>query len=531
MKKLLFISSIALFSYAKAQNIGNFISVQPNAQNANFIIPSTHKFQVLIQAGDNLITGGGTMPVNSDFCGYVSQTNNSRLGSICVNSEFGPGKVTILDVKYDSLVGYWDLLNSQNTSFAGVPGGTNVNCGGGISPWKTMVTCEEISYNLDLAGFDGYHDYGWNVEINPFTKAAIDQNNDGTADKIWAMGKFKHENVCFTPDSAIVYEGEDDSANGYLFKYVLSQKAKMGSGTLYALSVTGTTGTWIQIANTTAGNRNGVITSANGTAATKFDRVEDVEVGIDGKIYFTSTADGNIYRFSDNGTSVSNFETFVAAGSYNINYGTGNQNVTFSSCDNLAFDNQGNLWVCQDGGGNFIWMIRPTHTSSNPQIEIFGVTPSGSEPTGIYFTPDGEFMILDIQHPSSGNNATQIDAAGNSITMNADATLIIALNNKWGVSTVGVENKNKKAGFGLKNLYPNPSANRMTMLLHSNKNKQVTIEVYDITGKKLDESKSNIIIGDNNIEFNINSLEEGLYRLRIISDDDIIDGSFVKENE
>lgn len=531
MKNTFLLSALALVTFAKAQNIGNFTSVQPTAQSATFKIPSSHKFQVLIQAGDNLITGGGVMPVNSDFCGYVSQTNSSRQGSICVNSEFGPGKVTILDVQYDSIVGYWNLINSQNTNFTGVPGGTNVNCGGGISPWKTMVTCEEIDYNLDFSGSDGYRDFGWNIEINPFTKTVVDQNNDGTADKVWKMGRFKHENVCFTSDSAIVYEGEDNSGDGFLFKYVLAQKAKMGAGTLYALSVSGSTGTWIQIANTTTSNCNSVIASAQATAATPFDRVEDVEVGPDGKIYFTSTSTGSVYRFNDNGTTISNFETFVASGNYNINYGTGIQNATFSSCDNLAFDNQGNLWVCQDGGGNFIWMIRPTHTAANPQIEIFGVTPSGSEPTGMFFTPDGEFMVLDIQHPSGGNNTTQLDVAGNAVTMNADATLIIALNNKWGVPAVGLENKNKIASFGLKNLYPNPSADGITMLLHSDKNAEATIEIYDVRGKQIRKASNNLTKGDNKLEVDIELLPEGLYYIKIVSGSDIISGSFFKEFE
>ncbi len=94
--------------------------------------------------------------------------------------------------------------------------------------------------------------------------------------------------------------------------------------------------------------------------------------------------------------------------------------------DNLAFDGEENLWVLQDGGNNHIWVVGPTHTAGTPAVRLFGKTPSGSEPTGITFTPDYRFMFISIQHPAAGNTAAQTDAAGVSVVFNAASTLVIA---------------------------------------------------------------------------------------------------------
>ncbi|MCS7074574.1 MAG: PhoX family protein, partial [Bacteroidia bacterium] len=423
---------LALFSTNYSQTIGTFQSVQPVTQGPTLIIPPTHQFQVLIQSGTPL-GSGGTMPVSSDYCGYVSSTNSSREGVLCVNSEFVPGAVTILDIRYDSTTGYWQRIAANSVNFGSAA--TSTNCGGAITPWKTMVTCEEIDFNFDLNG-DGYRDYGWVIELDPFTRQVRDYDNNGTKDKIWAMGRFKHENCAFANDSLTVYEGEDNSSNGFLFKFVADQKMNLSSGKLYALVVNGTTGSWVQIPNTTKSERNSTISLAVAAGATEFERVEDVEIGPDGKIYFTSTSTGKIFRFRDLGTTISDFEIFVDNVTFPIQHANGITNVTFSAPDNLAFDAQGNLWVCQDGGGNFLWMVRPGHTTANPQIQIFGVMPAGSEPTGISFTPDGEFMFLDIQHPSANNTTLQPDVTGATYKMNADLTLVIARNERWGSPSV-----------------------------------------------------------------------------------------------
>lgn len=91
----------------------------------------------------------------------------------------------------------------------------------------------------------------------------------------------------------------------------------------------------------------------------------------------------------------------TATGSFTTSWGGGN--------DNLTFDDKGNLWVLQDSGNDYIWVIRPNHTQSNSQVLLFGSTPAGSEPTGLTFSPDYKYGFFSIQGPIS-NNSPQQDA-------------------------------------------------------------------------------------------------------------------------
>jgi hypothetical protein len=126
----------SLFTFqTKAQEIGNFISVVPAPQDASFHLPATHKFQVLAQSGTAIPNGSGNVPAMLDFAGYLPVNNSSRQGILCINSEFLPGGVMILDVIYDTATSRWNITSGTNVSFSGVGGGTVTNCGGNITPW------------------------------------------------------------------------------------------------------------------------------------------------------------------------------------------------------------------------------------------------------------------------------------------------------------------------------------------------------------------------------------------------------------
>lgn len=529
----LFIGFSLFTLQTNAQEIGNFISVVPAPQDASFHLPSSHKFQVLAQSGTAIPNGSGNVPAMLDFTGYLPINNSSRQGILCINSEFLPGGVMILDIIYDTATSRWNITSGANVSFSGVGGGTVTNCGGNITPWGTMVTCEENDLGLDL-NFDGYQDYGWNIEIDPVTKTVRDVDGDGNPDKLWAMGRMRHENVAFLPDSITVYEGEDNSSTGILFKFIANQKANLSSGQLYALAVDGSTGNWISVPNTTKSERNNTIGNADFAGATLFNRVEDIEVGPDGKIYFVSTTQGRIFRFKDDGNTVSEFETWVYGGDYTVNTPEGPRTVTFGNPDNLAFDNQGNLWVCQDGGGangNYIWMIEPSHTPSNPKVHLFARTPAGSEPTGIYFTPDGKFMIVNIQHPDGGNNIFQPDVTGNTFKFNADATLIIAREEVWANSQTSIPTQALPFGeFALKNLYPNPADNQLTFVLYSlTAEKNIQLEFYDLHGKMIKSSQVQLAAGDNLFTQSVEDLTAGIYILKIKTNKHSIEGHIIKK--
>ena len=423
-------------------HIGCFTSVQPQSQAQILRYPLTsHRFQRLAKGGDPL-TLGGTFAAAPDFTNYVpnltfpggTPTYSSVLGDLAVNNESDPGGVSVLHIKLNNTSKLWLIDSSANVNFT-APNlvKTARNCSGGLTPWNTTVTAEE-TYTTGDANGDGYDDVGWLVEIDPVTRQVRDYSNDGIKDKLWAMGRMSHENVVFKNDSLTAYFGEDGGTQ-CLYKFVANQKMRFDAGTLYVMQRTGSTGTWIQVSNTTQADRNTVSTRASGLGGTNFNGIEDVEINpLNGMIYFASKGNAIIYRFTDNGSNVSYFEDFVgnASTNYSINYGTGTQAEAWGSgIDNLVFDNLGNLWANQDGSRNHWWVIRPDHTPVTPKVDLFATTPAGTESTGLTFTPDYKYGFISFQHPSA-NTTAQVDAAGSNVIWNTTGTIVFSNKNFLG---------------------------------------------------------------------------------------------------
>ncbi|OIQ27540.1 MAG: hypothetical protein BM564_12265 [Bacteroidetes bacterium MedPE-SWsnd-G2] len=461
---------ILLSVSSKAQNIADFVSVQPTTQGNTFVLPDSHVFQKLIEVGDPL-TEGGTMPSNPDFTAYVPINGSSVNGYLSVNSEAAPGGVTVLDINFDVPSNLWVVSSSEAIDFSDVAG-TVANCSGAVTSWGTVISCEEFvpPFLYDL-NFDGYNDFGWNVEIDPATKTVIGKH--------FAMGNFAHENVAIHENNRTVYQGAD-SDPGYLYKFVADSAEDLSSGTLYVYTGSKSgAGTWVPLLNGTPTEANSTLAQSAAASATVFDGIEDVEIGPDGKVYFAVKGEALVYRFEDSdplvGTTAT-MESFVGNNTYDIAHANGVTSATWGNGnDNLAFDGQGNLWVFQDGGENRIWVIGSDHTTGLPNVKLFGNAPGGSEPTGITFSPDYKFMFLSIMHPDV-NNAGQTDIAGNTVDFNVGTTMVVALEGNLGetLSTVTIEESQPI-------IWPNPylkseALNVKGMMLE-------TLKIFDVTGK------------------------------------------------
>jgi len=513
--KLLKITMLSLFFLAtyniQSQNIGDFTSIDPNTvQSASFIISSSHTFQKIAEVGDAL-TEGGTFKVKPDFTAYVPIANSSTNGYLSVNSEGsaltdGGGGVMVFDINFNATTELWETTASEDLDFTAV-GGTAANCSGVVTSWGTVITCEEGSIPDTFPPFDGYNDLGWNIEINPATKSVVAKH--------YAMGNFAHENVTIHSNDRTVYQGADSNP-GYLYKFVADTAEDLSSGNLYVFkgSKSGV-GSWILLDNSTQSEQNSTLTQSGPSDhdATVFNGIEDVEVGPDGWVYFAVKGEGTVYRFTDSdvletAASTVTMETFVGGGaSYDVNDGSGTTSVTWGNGnDNLAFDGEGNLWVLQDSGNSFIWVVKSGHTQASPDVEIFGIVPTGSEPTGITFTPDYKYMFLSIQHPDVGNAANQTDAAGNTVNFDKGTSLVIALSENLGTA-LSIEDEDYNDDF---TFYPNPLKSSKDLIIKGNQINNV--KLYSILGKKVFDVDYKDL---NEVKLSLKKMPSGLYLIKV----------------
>ncbi len=422
-------------------HIGCFTSINPTGQTPVMIYPAEQRFQMLFKQGDQYMDGSGTVPGNHDFTGYIPSVGEtaSTVGYLSVNHENAPGGVSILDITLDEGNYLWNVNDSRKVDIYNEDLVTTTrNCSGGITPWGTIITAEESTNGGDVNG-DGYNDEGWLVEIDPAT-AAVKEYGNGKQEKLWAMGRMNHENVVISADGTTAYYGEDGGSH-CVYKFIADTPNNFYSGTLYVLDLDldlandepcSPTGVWKVVPNSTPAECNAVATNAQALGGTNFNGVEDCEIGPDGMIYFTAKGRNRVYRFTDSGEGVTNFETFVGGMTYPIETAGGIIMEEWrDGNDNLAFDDKGNLWVVQDGGRNYIWVVRPNHRQSDPQVLIHSSMPNGSEPTGLTFSPDFKYGFFSVQHPESGN-ASQVDATGNEVTFNASAALVFSNQNLLG---------------------------------------------------------------------------------------------------
>jgi len=217
--------------------------------------------------------------------------------------------------------------------------GTLNNCGGGLTPWGTILTCEEnfnqyfanvnalpasdprkaihTRYGLPTGAserrweqfysrFDVAKEtnepfkFGWVVEVDPFDPTS-------TPRKRTALGRLKHEaatSVISKNGLAVIYTGDDERFD-YLYKFVsrrpvdrFNREANMNlldDGTLYAAKFNDNgTGEWLPLiagkGALASWSQEEVLLNTRGAGdaigATKMDRPEDVEVNpVNGKIY------------------------------------------------------------------------------------------------------------------------------------------------------------------------------------------------------------------------------------------------------
>ena len=148
---------------------------------------------------------------------------------------------------------------------------------------------------------------------------------------------------------------------------------------------------------------------------TDYQRPEDAQIqSIHGReyLYVTTTSTHEVYRLDLQTNKVS-----VFANRNTIDLATGAPvGSALASPDNLAVDNDGNIYIVEDQPGGVsddIWFARDLNKDGDLLDPGEGIGrwatngTVGSEFTGLYFDPfDGNRAWVHIQHPDSGNDRT-----------------------------------------------------------------------------------------------------------------------------
>ncbi len=324
--------------------------------------------------------------------------------------------------------------------------GTLGNCGGGVTPWRTILTCEEnnqefygerdytggkaggIVRDETVYGWDKVFSYppehyGWVVEVNPLT---------GVAKKLVALGRFGHESatVAVARDGRCVVYSGDDANDRCLYKFIADQPGSLERGTLYVADIEN--GKWISLRydqNPTLKkyfeDQTEVLVRARYAAlmlgGTPLDRPEDIDIDpLTGAVYVSLTNNigknnhyGSILKLVESGTDPLSL-SFKAT-----NFMAGGPETGFACPDNLAFDPHGGLWVTSDISGSVIGkppyekfgnnglFYVPTRGKHAGRVLQVASAPMDAELTGQCFAPDGKTLFLSVQHP--GEQTASLD--------------------------------------------------------------------------------------------------------------------------
>ncbi|MEQ8237867.1 MAG: DUF839 domain-containing protein [Cyclobacteriaceae bacterium] len=315
--------------------------------------------------------------------------------------------------------------------------GTLANCSGGVTPWGTILTCEEnydqfygerdfkndgyYPSSLEWESFTGRptEHYGWVVEVDPIAKKAK---------KHVGLGRFAHE--CATvkelADGRVVIYSGDDQNGGCLFKYISDDSGKIFPGKLYVANTE--RGLWNHldygnpVLNQYFSSETEMLIRCREAAllvgGTPLDRPEDIEIDpLNGHVLISLTNNvrkgnyhGSIAKLVEqNGYDGLQFEfdTFL----------TGGEETGFSCPDNLCFDTAGNLWFASDisgskigkgayepFGNNGLFVLLRNGAQAGKIIQVASA-PNDAELTGMYFDELGETLFLSVQHPGEMSNS------------------------------------------------------------------------------------------------------------------------------
>jgi len=288
--------------------------------------------------------------------------------------------------------------------------GTARNCAGGITPWGSWLTCEEIVVS---AGEYGQYDHGWVFEV------PVEGEKIRKAVPLKDMGRFNHEAAAVDPRTGIVYLTEDRS-DSLFYRFIPNIYGELNKGgKLQALGFVGAEdgfdsrnwdgetfapgswydARWIDLEDTDSPNDD-LRMRGYKSGAVLFARGEGIIWGED-ELYFCCTSGGG-----ENIGQVMRYVPSLNEGSAEEQINPGKLQLFFESVDkgtfgfgdNLTVAPNGHLIVCEDnydGTSNHIRGITP-----DGELYTLAKLIVNSETAGACFSPDGNTLFVNIQSPT-----------------------------------------------------------------------------------------------------------------------------------
>ena len=292
-------------------------------------------------------------------------------------------------------------LVSQHLSLTG----TATNCAGGITPWRTWLSCEEI---VVRAGDGVNRDHGWIFEVPADAVGLVDPV------PLTAMGRFEHEAACVDPETGHVYltEDKDDSA---IYRFIPTTPGRLiDGGRLQALAIDAAPGAdtrnwngavlwrmsdwlnarWIDLDQVDSPNDD-LRHRAQAAGAAIFARGEGIAWGAD-EAFFTCTSgganlSGQIMRLVPGREGAPDrIQLFFE----------GREEAVYDYGDNLIVAPWGHLLVCED------------RYADEERIHLRGIAPDGrvytvasnahrdnGEFAGVCVSPDGSTVFVNVMDP------------------------------------------------------------------------------------------------------------------------------------
>jgi hypothetical protein len=558
-KKLLLFASISLFT---GLSVAQTLVTGPSSSASPYLIPSIPNTTItsILTASDNI--GGYKMVGLADGAGAYD--NNDGTFSLLVNHEVGSTNgVARAHGQTGAFVSKWVINKNTLTVLSGADLTTTVNLWTG-----TTYTAYTAANSNSLCAFGRFCSADL-AEISAFYNSAT---STGTQDRIFLNGEeigsegraFAHiatgasagqtfqlphlgraswENAVAAPNTGnkTVVGLMDDASPGQVYFYVGNKtntgnvitRAGLTGGNLYGVAVTGllaetsasvvTAGTpfaLVNLGDVSAISGSSLNTISTNSGVTTFLRPEDGawDPSVPGVFYFVTTnsftSPSRLWKLQfTNPLNPENGGTITA-----VLDGTEGQKMF----DNLCLNNMGEIFLQEDPGGQLhiakIWK----YTIATDALSLVAEHDPNRFVTGAanFLTIDEEASgILDASSILGAGTYLFGDQAHYSIPGEiVEGGQILVM--KIGASTT--ELNSTTINNDIIQVYPNPTNDKLNVLITSNSKQHAEIKLTAVTGKVVAVNRfQNLEVGKNKLTISTQNLPNGIYFLNADVDQEL----------